>query len=198
VARASGVLRDQYYAALAIDFLPGSAVGFVRGVRRPPRIMGEEMKQLLIAGTIVLALASSQPMQVQAAPVVFDYTGSLVTFTVPTGGLYQIPSGQGGNLELNPGVITPGGLGAEIGGDFSLIAGEILSVAVGGRGNDGAGAGGGSFVVGPGNVPLVIAGGGGGASVVRGLAPGQGGQTGPNGGNAGGTGGQGWCRWRLG
>ena len=130
------------------------------------------MKHLLIAGTIVLALATSRP--VQAAPVVFDYTGSLVTSTVPASGLYQILAfgAQGGNLELNPGVITPGGLGAEIGGDFSLIAGEILSVAVGGRGKDGAGAGGGgSFVVGPGNVPLVIAGGGGGASESVALHP---------------------------
>src|SRR4051794_38310898 len=110
------------------------------------------MKHLLIAGTIVLALATSRPVQVQAAPVVFDYTGSLVTFTVPTSGLYQILAfgAQGGDL------FFPGGLGAEIGGDFSLIAGEILLVAVGGRGNNGAG-GGGSFVVGPGNVPLIIA-----------------------------------------
>jgi hypothetical protein len=151
------------------------------------------MKRLLIAGTIVLALATSRP--VQAAPVVFDYTGSLVTFTVPTSGLYQILAfgAQGGNLEVDPFGIIPGGLGAEIGGDFSLIAGEILSVAVGGRGNNGAGGGGGgSFVVGPGNVPLVIAGGGGGAGRPRGATPGQGGLTGPDGGGiGGGTGGNG-------
>src|SRR5215471_8287294 len=101
--------------------------------------MGGGMKQLLLAGTAFLTLTVSH-LAAQAAPIVFDftYTGSLVTFTVPTSGLYQILAfgAQGGNLELNPGVITrPGGLGAEIGGDFSLISGEILSVAVGGRGN---------------------------------------------------------------
>ena len=45
--------------------------------------------------------------------------------------------------------------------DFSLTAGEILQVAVGGAGSDmqgfGSAGGGGSFVVGPGNTPLVIA-----------------------------------------
>jgi hypothetical protein len=111
------------------------------------------MKKLLLAGTALMALAASQPAA-NAAPIVFDFTftGSLVTFTVPTTDTYQILAfgAQGGNVELNPGVITPGGLGAEIGGDFNLIAGEILSVAVGGRGNNGGG-GGGSFVVGPGN-----------------------------------------------
>src|SRR5215831_14562480 len=155
------------------------------------------MNRLLLAGTALLTLAASD-MAARAAPIDFTYTGSLVTFTVPTSGLYQILAfgAQGGNLELNPGVITrPGGLGAEIGGDFSLIAGEMLSVAVGGRGNNGAGGGGGgSFVVDPGNVPLVIAGGGGGAATLRGSAPGLGGLTGPDGGGLhGGTGGNGGC-----
>ena len=72
---------------------------------------------------------------------------------MPTTGSYQILAfgAQGGN--------AAGGLGAEIGGDFTLTAGESLQIAVGGIGGGG---GGGSFVISPGNAPLVIAGGGGG------------------------------------
>lgn len=79
---------------------------------------------------------------------------------MPTTDTYQIlaSGAQGGNLTSGG---TGGGLGAEIDGDFSLAAGEILQIAVGGLGMPGAEAdgGGGSFVVGPGNTPLVIAGG---------------------------------------
>ena len=62
---------------------------------------------------------------------------------------------------------NPGGLGAQIGGDFLLTQGQILTIAVGGQGESTrttAGGGGGTFVVGPGNVPFVIAGGGGGGN----------------------------------
>src|SRR5437879_2415432 len=118
------------------------------------------MKQLLLAGTTFLALAEVHSVA-EAAPIVFDftYTGSLVTFSVPTTDAYQILAcgAQGGKSEER------GGLGAEIGGNFSLTAGETLQIAVGGAGRSGfGGAGGGaSFVVGPGNSPLIIAGAGG-------------------------------------
>jgi hypothetical protein len=152
------------------------------------------MKQALFAGTAFLALAASHPV-VKAAPIVFDftYTGSLVTFTVPTTDTYQILAfgAQGGSGSFLPGQVGLGGPGAEIGGDFSLTAGEMLQIAVGGagsgRGSGGGGGGGGSFVVGPGNVPLVIAGGGGGGGAFAGGSlPGQGGLTGPDGGGQGG------------
>lgn len=54
--------------------------------------------------------------------------------------------------------VTDGQEFASIGGDFSLTAGESLQIAVGGAGlgGDGSGSGGGSFVVGPGNTPLVL------------------------------------------
>jgi len=83
------------------------------------------------------------------------------TYTVPTSGLYNIIAvGAGGGVGADGSF--PGGLGAEIGGTFSLSAGETLQIAVGGVGLDNGGGGGGSFVVGPGVTPLVIAGGGGG------------------------------------
>jgi hypothetical protein len=119
------------------------------------------MKRLLLAGTAFLGLAASGSVA-HATPFDFTYSGSLVDFTIPTTGTYQILAfgAQGGNF-VNGNMFGPGGLGAEIGGDFSLTSGEKLQIAVGGAGS-GLGGGGGSFVVGPGNTPLVIAGGGGG------------------------------------
>jgi hypothetical protein len=157
---------------------------------------------------MLLALTVSEPAA-HAQRSEFAYTGSLVTFTVPKKGTYQIIAfgAQGGNgVFLPPGSTSgAGGRGAEIGGDFSLTAGEVLQIAVGGAGmsvttgNGGGGGGGGSFVVGPGNTPLVIAGaggGGGGRFVGPANFDGGAGLTGPDGGSAstfpnGGTGGNG-------
>ena len=148
------------------------------------------MKQLLLAGTAFLGLAASG-LAARATPFDFTYTGSLVTFTVPTTDSYQILAfGAQGGSAISGNLIGPGGLGAEIGGDFSLTAGEVLQIAVGGVGLPGSsGGGGGSFVVGSGNAPLVIAGGGGGGGLLFPPAmpvitafPGGGGLTGPDGG----------------
>lgn len=139
----------------------------------------------MLAGTAVFGLTASG-LAARATPIDFTYTGSLVDFTVPATGTYQIIAfgAQGGNIAA---VGTGGGLGAEIGGDFSLAASEVLQIAVGGAGMSGAGAGGGgggSFVVGPGNTPLVIAGGGGGSGFALGTPfPGGDGLTGPDGGS---------------
>jgi hypothetical protein len=159
--------------------------------------------------TIVLALAAWEPTaRAQQADfrVNFIYTGKIVTYTVPETGTYRITAfgAQGGSASFSSGsinVVGPGGRGAEIGGDFSLTAGEMLEIAVGGAGGSGdGGGGGGSFVVGPGNTPLVIAGGGGGGGFALEPSPesfpGQGGLTGPDGEpslppSAGGTGGNG-------
>jgi hypothetical protein len=160
------------------------------------------MKQLLLAGTVFLAIVGSA----YADPIVFDfpYTGSLVPFTVPTTDTYQILAfgAQGGDVTLTsppprPPVfhVNPGGRGAKVGGDFSLTAGEVLQIAVGGSGlsvtspvgstSGGGGGGGGSFAVGPNNTPLVIAGGGGGGGSTLSfsiIVAGGDGLTGPNGG----------------
>ena len=96
-----------------------------------------------------------------------DYSGSIVPYTVITAGLYDIVAygadGGGGYFGGS------GGLGAVIGGEFSLRANQTLNVLVGGggggSGGGGGGGGGGSFVVsgqGATASPLVIAGGGGG------------------------------------
>jgi len=92
----------------------------------------------------------------------FNYTGSIVSWTVPQDGLYQITAygAQGG---------YNGGLGASMGGVINLSAGEVLDILVGQQGQGasnqvlfGGGGGGGSFVVGSNNTPLIIAGAGGG------------------------------------
>jgi hypothetical protein len=150
----------------------------------------------LLARIAFLGLAASSAVA-RATPFDFTYSGSLVDFTVPATGTYQVLAfgAQGGSF-VSGNIFGPGGLGAEIGGDFGLTAGEILQIAVGGAGSS-TGGGGGSFVVGSGSTPLVIAGGGGGGGRIGGTGlPGGGGLTGQNGdgpngginGNGGGAG----------
>ena len=71
------------------------------------------------------------------------YTGASTTWTAPAIGNYDIAAfrAQGGSVSL------VGDNGAEIGGEFSLTAGEVLTVAVGGVGGN-AGCGGGGFLSG--------------------------------------------------
>ena len=123
----------------------------------------------------------------------FYYTGGLQAWTVPTTGIYQITAyGAQGGGSYN----FTGGLGGMISGDFSLSAGDLLSIEVGGAGaagtaTAGGGGGGGSGVVAfeTSNVNygvlLVVAGGGGGSGARSG---GFGGDTGPNWGRNGGYG----------
>jgi hypothetical protein len=118
----------------------------------------------LLARIAFLGLAASMSAAARATPFDFTYSGSLVDFTVPTTDTYQIIAfgAQGGSATPGGVFVSAGGRGAEIGGDFFLIAGEILQIVVGGAGGTSSGGGGGSFVVGSSNMPLVIAGGGGG------------------------------------
>lgn len=107
-------------------------------------------------------------------------SGSIVQYTVQTTGLYDIIAygADGGSSPITSGDFFAGGLGAQVGGEFNLSAGQTLSVLVGVGGQEagyissysttygvsgsGGGGGGGSFVV-NGDTPLVVAGGGGGA-----------------------------------
>ncbi len=119
------------------------------------------MKRLLLAATFAFAVATATP----AAAITFNYTGSIVTWTAPQDGMYEIVAtgAQGGAGAFQQSF--SGGLGALIGGYFTLSSGDVLQLAVGGMGASGGqngGGGGGSFVVGGNNLPLLIAGGGGG------------------------------------
>ncbi len=123
------------------------------------------MKQFLLAGASVLALTLAAP---SARATTIDYTGAIVDWTVADTGTYDIVAygGQGGATSY-----AAGGLGGEAGGSFTLTAGTVLQIAVGGQAGGYGGGGGGSFVIGV--APLVIAGGGGGAYV--GIGGGSGG-----------------------
>jgi hypothetical protein len=121
---------------------------------------GEKMlnRRILLSSAVLFAAAG------QSRADSFSDTGSIVTFIVPATGTYDITAvgagGGGGEGGL-------GGAGASVADSFSLSAGETLSILVGGEGGDGGafgpGGGGGTFVIAPGNVPLLIAGAGGGS-----------------------------------
>jgi hypothetical protein len=137
------------------------------------------------------------------AAEVFGYTGAIQTWVVPATGEYDIlgAGAQGGSSEFPEILGTGGGLGAEVGGEIDLTAGEIIQIVVGqvGSGPPAWGSGGGGatwvFINGAAN-PLLVAGGGGGQGYIglngsggAGQATlggsGQGGAAGDGGGGAG-------------
>ena len=120
---------------------------------------------------------------------------------VPRTGVYQIEArgASGGQGKNKSKVLTAGGRGARIMGNFHLERGTQLKILVGQQGvtvstfkqTSGTG-GGGSFVTTMNNEALVVAGGGGGGSTdVEGAQDGDAGQGGTNGSQSGGTGGSG-------
>src|ERR1700733_1898813 len=85
-------------------------------------------------------------------------TGTIVSYVAPTSGEYYIVAyGAQGGGSSGFGSSAAGGLGAVIGGEFTLTADEVLNVAVGGVGGfggpSGGGGGGGTFVIGPDGTP---------------------------------------------
>ena len=128
----------------------------------------------------------------------FGYTGGPQTFSTATGGTYVITAfGAAGGASTGGG---HGGLGAEVLGEFTLAAGTLLTLIVGGEGRssiDGTGGGGGgTFVIETQNGSsamhgFLLVGGGGGGS---GAQPGgyyAGGSTGTVNSGSGGSGGAG-------
>jgi hypothetical protein len=101
---------------------------------------------------------------VAAQPTVFNYTGTVQTYTVPAGMTaisIEAIGAQGG---------ASGGLGANMYGEFTVTPGQVLNVIVGQEGQlqiggnfqNSAGGGGGSFVYDASNVLFIAAAGGGG------------------------------------
>lgn len=89
---------------------------------------------------------------VEIGAATFSYTGSVVSYVIPTTGVYDILAfgAQGGSGATSGDI---GGYGAEVGGDILLSAGTDLRIVVGGAGSTGdfdglwgGGGGGGSFV----------------------------------------------------
>ena len=137
------------------------------------------------ASALVLT-ALAAPASADIVPFT-DTTPGSATFTVPETGVYGILAfgAQGG-----------GGLGSEVGGDFNLTGGEILSIVVGGQGGAGAAGGATSVQTSTGTALLTAAGGpvllGNGGAGGQGGIGGNGGAGGQGGiGGNGGAGGQG-------
>jgi hypothetical protein len=143
-------------------------------------------RSMLLAGVSALAMLT---FAVGAQADTFTLPGQ-ISFTVASTGEYALDLlGASGGA----GRFSAGGLGAEASGDLFLTAGEVLTLYVGGRGQDtysSGGGGGGSFVFLGADV-LAVAGGGGGGGFGAGQNGGAG-LTSPGGGaGLGGSGGAG-------
>src|SRR5688572_29913471 len=117
--------------------------------------------------TLVIMAVSLCSFSVNAQLITqtYSYTGSTVSFTVPT---LCVPTitieaiGAGGG-SVTTTCAANGGLGASMRGVFTVTPSQVLTIRVGqagfSNGSD-AGGGGGSFVA-TGTVPLIVGGGGG-------------------------------------
>jgi hypothetical protein len=146
--------------------------------------MSKAKKTLLLAGASAFAILASVAGVNAETPGRYD-------FLVPVSGKYEVLAfGASGGSIQNPGAV--GGLGAGVGGELFLTAGQHLTLFVGGMGADGVsmdgagyrgGGGGGSFIfLGAGTTDLLVAaGGGGGAGFFGSGGPGLAGQAGGDG-----------------
>ena len=119
------------------------------------------MKKLI---TLLLFMLGWLGIQAQTT-YTFDYTGSIVNWTVPAGVTKVTINAKGAQGGSNNQIAAAGGLGADITGTFLVTPGDVLKILVGGAGatSGSPSGGGGSFVATSGNVPMLVAGGGGGA-----------------------------------
>jgi hypothetical protein len=122
------------------------------------------MRTITYSASALALLMLAAPAAADTVPFV-DTTPGPTTFTAPETGVYDILAfGAQGGASFPVGGV--GGLGAEVGGDFNLTSGEILSIVVGGAGISSeigsGGGGGGTFVLRSTGTALLIAGGGGG------------------------------------
>jgi hypothetical protein len=136
--------------------------------------MSKAKKTLLLAGASAFAILASVAGVNAETPGRYD-------FLVPVSGKYEVLAfGASGGSIQNPGAV--GGLGAGVGGELFLTAGQHLTLFVGGMGADGVsmdgagyggGGGGGSFIfLGAGTTDLLVAaGGGGGAGFLAAAVP---------------------------
>jgi hypothetical protein len=161
------------------------------------------MRKSILAGVSILAILAATS---ETGATTFSYSGSIVTYTIPETGKYDLTAAgaQGGESFFgfqNTGAGI-GGKGALMDGIFKFTAGEVIRILVGGigaMGESAGGGGGGSFVATQANVPLLVAGGGGGGggearsqdggpgwTLNQGMIGSSGGEGGHNGGGGGG------------
>ncbi|MBK7389562.1 MAG: hypothetical protein IPI23_11015 [Bacteroidetes bacterium] len=117
---------------------------------------------------LALILIGFNVINTKGQVTTYNYTGTIVTYTVP-GGVTSISidaRGAEGGIQPESNAFGPG-KGARMMSVFSVTPGQVLNILVGGQpanagSDEGAGGGGGSFVTTSTNTPLLIAGGGGG------------------------------------
>ncbi len=120
------------------------------------------MKRKLL---LLFAILFSMLMVKAQITATFNYSGSIVNWTVPSG-IYSVTinamGASGGN---NTAYANNGGRGANMQGTFTVTPGDVLKILVGqaGTASSAPSGGGGSFVATSSNTPLIVAGGGGGA-----------------------------------
>jgi hypothetical protein len=148
--------------------------------RMPPRWEGSMLhskptKLAILVAVCLLGVGVTHSAKA-ATTWIFDYTDGVQTYDVTETGVYDITAygAQGGSSPTQNSYYrlwASGGLGAEIGGDITLNAGQTLTILVGGKGGDGPAyssynyyaGGGATYVVSDPGLPLLVAGGGGGA-----------------------------------
>jgi hypothetical protein len=111
------------------------------------------IQRLTFLASVALLSVTVPAAGAKATTIDFNYTGSIISFTVPVTGVYEIDAfGAEGGVNAGIGGARSAGLGAEASGQFNLTAGQTLSLLVGGQGGNGSGVdgggggGGGSFV----------------------------------------------------
>ena len=116
---------------------------------------------------------TNNPITYSSSTSTFNYSGTIVNWTVPAGVtsvIIDTYGAQGGNDMCSSGY-NYGGYGAQIKGTFTVVPGHILQILAGGVGgnsaltcNRGGGGGGGTFVYNSSTSALMVAAGGGGGA----------------------------------
>lgn len=157
-----GSLKLSRLTLLINDFSPGSVPGFLisdaLALSSPLALSADYQFRAYTPGMTAPAPEAAPPAPVVApSSELFGYSGAKTSFTAPKAGVFEFDVVGGAGSGQYPGAA------ARIVCSVSLLAGETLTLLVGGQGTDagksGSG-GGGSFVVKTDNTPLCIAGGG--------------------------------------
>lgn len=86
------------------------------------------MRNLGTALTLALSLAAFAGSNARA-DTIFNFSGTIVTYTIPMTGVYNIVAAGAQGGTSNDGIA--GSLGAVISGDVFLTAGMVLDIVVG-------------------------------------------------------------------
>ena len=98
----------------------------------------------LFAAVVGAALVAAQSAPAAPTSTRFDFTGTEQTFTVPAGVTTVHVVAIGGKGGTGAGNTREGGFGAIVNADLAVTPGEVLSVIVGGNGDDATGTAGGA------------------------------------------------------